>query len=464
MMGRLSVLAQVLGATPPAVDGPVQRIHTDSRTVEPGDLFVALAGDRFDGCDFVADALAKGAIGAIVPPHRRAEFPADGPFLAMEPLTAYQALARWHRDRCAFPVVAITGSAGKTTTKELLASLLSFFVSPGQTVAKNLANHNNDIGVAQTLLNLNPDRHGFAVVEMGMRGPGEIDRLARTARPDVAAITNIGTAHIGRLGSQEAIAHAKCELLAALAPDKTAVLNGDDAWLCRRAPQVWAGSTLFCGLTAGEMRGEIRGDRLTVTMGDRQWTGQPPLPGAHNARNLLLAFGVLQALHLPWETLPPELPPPDLPAGRARCYALGGVTVLDETYNASPEAVQAAIRWLATLPARKRWAVLGTMKELGAQSAALHQQVGACLQAEGIDGVVVWCDGEADGLLDCGIPAWGATTPTEIAERLMTLVQPGDALLFKASRSVGLETALQIWSDRWTVTTNSLAKGGEANR
>ncbi|HAN45175.1 MAG TPA: UDP-N-acetylmuramoyl-tripeptide--D-alanyl-D-alanine ligase, partial [Cyanobacteria bacterium UBA8156] len=273
MIGWLSALAQVLGVTPPSVDAPVQRIHTDSRTIQPGDLFIALAGDRFDGCDFALDALTKGAIGVIVPPHRRPEFSPDGPFLAAEPLAAYQTLARWHRDRCGFPVIAVTGSAGKTTTKELLASLLAFFVPTGQTVAKNLANHNNDIGVAQTLLGLNPKQHGFAVVEMGMRGPGEIDRLARTARPDVAAITNIGTAHIGRLGSQEAIAQAKCELLAALAPDKIAVLNGDDGWLRQRAPQVWAGRTLFCGLATGELRGDFLGDRLTVTRGDRHWTG-----------------------------------------------------------------------------------------------------------------------------------------------------------------------------------------------
>ncbi|MGQ9867161.1 MAG: UDP-N-acetylmuramoyl-tripeptide--D-alanyl-D-alanine ligase, partial [Pseudanabaenaceae cyanobacterium] len=455
MVGSLAAVAQVLGVSPPDRDAPIQRIHTDSRTVEPGDLFVALAGNRFDGCDFVAEALAKGAIGVIVPPHRRPEFPPDGPFLAAEPLAAYQTLARWHRDRCPFPVIAVTGSAGKTTTKELLAGLLSFFVPSGYTVAKNLANHNNDIGVAQTLLSLDPARHGFAVVEMGMRGPGEIDRLARTARPDVAIVTNIGTAHIGRLGSQAAIAQAKCELLAALTPDKTAVLNGEDPWLQRQAPQVWSGPTLFCGLGTGDLQGARQGDRLTVTLGDRQWTGKPPLPGEHNARNLLLAFGALQALHLPWETLPAELPTPDLPAGRARCYTLGGLTILDETYNASPEAVMAAIRWLATIPARKRWAVLGTMKELGDRSVALHQAVGACLQAAGIDGVVVLCDGEADTLLDCGIPAWGATTHPEIAERLMTLVEPGDALLFKASRAVGLEQALQIWCDRWTAAIAS---------
>ncbi|NJK60713.1 MAG: UDP-N-acetylmuramoyl-tripeptide--D-alanyl-D-alanine ligase [Oscillatoriales cyanobacterium SM2_1_8] len=448
-LGSLATLAQVLGTAPPVSDAVVQRLHTDSRTIEPGDLFVALAGDRFDGCDFVAEALARGAIGAIVPPQRRGEFAVAGPFLAAEPLAAYQTLARWWRERCPLPVVAVTGSAGKTTTKELLASILTFFVPAGQTVAKNLANHNNDIGVAQTLLTLHPERHGFAVVEMGMRGPGEIDRLARMARPDVAAITNIGTAHIGRLGSQGAIAAAKCELLAALPPDKMAVLNGDDPWLTQTAARCWSGPTLHCGFEGGEVRGVHRGDRLTVTAAHRQWTGTLPLPGAHNARNLLLVFGVLQALDLPWETLPADLPLPDLPAGRARWYPLGGVTILDETYNASPEAVMAAIGWLATVPARKRWAVLGTMKELGDRSTDLHRAVGDCLKAQAIDGVVVLCDGEADVWLDCGVPAWGVTTHAAAADQLLTLVQPGDAVLFKASRSVGLEQALQQFGDRW---------------
>ncbi len=408
-------------------------ITTDSRHVQPGEIFVALRGDNFDGHEFVATALAKGAMVAIVDPYFMPTSPL--PLLVVaDTLQAYQVIAQWWRQQLKTTVIAITGSVGKTTTKELIAAALSCYGS----VLKTQANYNNEIGVPKTLLDLDI-HHAFAVVEMGMRGAGQIALLSQIALPDVAVITNVGTAHIGLLGSREAIANAKCELLAEMPATAIAVLNQDIPLLTQTAARVWSGATIGYGLHNGDLQGKLI-DAETLQVRGQQFP--LPLVGEHNALNYLAVLGVLQALGLDWTPLQVGLTV-DLPGGRAKRYELpNDVVVLDETYNAGLESMVAAVQLLATTPGTRRIAVLGTMKELGDWSIALHEQVGAAAQAGHLDKLLILADpAEAAAMAAGAAPLDTEILPNHAAvvQRLQEIVQPGDRLLFKASRAVGLD-------------------------
>lgn len=426
-------------------------VSTDSRNIQPGELFVALEGENFDGHKFVELAIAKGAVAAVVSTEWSApEQLATATLLRVDDtVRAYQALACWWRDRCNLPVIAVTGSAGKTTTKELVSVMLSRYTQQGKQVHKSEANHNNDIGVAKTLLAIDPDRHDFVVVEMGMRGRGEIGRLSQTARPNVGVITNIGSAHIGRLGSKSAIAAAKCELLEYMAWDGVAVLNADDELLQSTASGVWQGRTITFGLGVGDVNGDLVENWLQVA----GLTFSLPLPGRHNALNFLAALAVVKALGLDWQVLSKGIDSLNLPAGRAQFHNLpNDVVILDETYNASPEAVIAALHLLAETSAQRRWAVLGTMKEMGDASVVMHTQVGKVAKELGIDRLIVLTDGEADAILDGagGLPlAQGYATNAEVVQELLRSVKSGDRLLFKASRSVGMDQLVKDFQAAW---------------
>ncbi|WP_371257837.1 UDP-N-acetylmuramoyl-tripeptide--D-alanyl-D-alanine ligase [Synechococcus sp. PCC 7502] len=451
----LAIAIAIMEAEPIRVDqnAIVLGISTDTRTLETGDLFFALAGESFDGHKFVAKAISSGAVAAVVNEtwfnNSSNNENAQGTFLVVKDvLNAYQNLATWWRSQCKLPVIAITGSAGKTTTKEIISQLLSFY---GR-VHKSAANHNNDIGVAQTLLRIDPQHHDFVVVEMGMRGKGEIARLSQVAAPDVAVITNIGTAHIGRLGSQQAIAEAKCELLAYLPTSSVAVLNGEDQLLLKTATQVWQGKAITYGLNGGDVKGNLTTD-ATIQVEGRSW--KLPLSGRHNAMNFLAGLGVIKSLGLDWQKISTNIGNLDLPAGRAKIYSLQDhVTILDETYNCSPEAAIAALHLLAQIPTQgRRWAVLGTMKELGAMSASLHAQVGQTAKDLKIDCLLVLSDGESDEILTgvgkdfkyvgkCG-------DRSELVKILLNQVQTGDSILFKASNSVGMNVVVQEFQAAW---------------
>ena len=308
----LAEIANVLDAPLTSVpsrtrQSQVSNISTDTRDLRRGDLFVALKGDKLDGHVFVETAISNGAIAAVV---HQDQLPENLPCLpVVDTLVAYQLLGQWWRSRQRASIVAVTGSVGKTTTKEIIAAALS---TKGE-VLKTQANYNNEIGVPKTLLQLGPG-HDFGVVEMGMRGPGEIALLSRIAKPDVAVITNVGTAHIGRLGSEQAIADAKCELLAELSSGGIAVLNYDNARLTETADRVWSGVTITYGLTGGDVRGQFLDSQTLIVDGVRL---PLPLPGRHNAQNFLAAIAVMQALALDWRTLAGGITV-DMPAGRAR--------------------------------------------------------------------------------------------------------------------------------------------------
>jgi UDP-N-acetylmuramoyl-tripeptide--D-alanyl-D-alanine ligase len=412
-------------------------ITTDSRSVKPGEVFLALRGETFDGHAFVETAWKRGAIAAIV--DRLLPLPIPQ-FVVPDTLKAYQKIGRWWRDRFNIPVIGITGSVGKTTAKELISAVLS---THGK-VLKTEANYNNEIGVPKTLLGLT-EAQDFAVVEMAMRGRGQIAELTEIARPDIGVITNVGTAHIGLLGSEDAIAQAKCELLAEMPKTSIAILNHDNQRLMDTAATVWQGKTITFGLGGGDVCGKlIDADTIEV----EEILLPLPLPGEHNALNYLAAIAVAKALNIDWSNLANGLSV-ILPDGRAKRYELeNDIVILDETYNAGLESMLAALKLLAQTPGKRRIAVLGTMKELGDRSLKFHQQVGEAARQLHLDALFILANSpEAAAMAKGaeGLPIVEVTdfaTPNAhqlLAERLQEFTQTGDRVLFKASHSVALD-------------------------
>lgn len=412
-------------------------VTTDTRTLQPGDIFVALVGDKFDGHNFVDTAIAKDAAALVL--SRQLPINKDIPqFVVSDTLQAYQQIASWWRDRLDIPVIAVTGSVGKTSTKELIAAVLGTQGS----VLKTQANFNNEIGVPKTLLEITSE-HDYAVIEMAMRGRGEIALLTDIARPTVGIITNVGTAHIGRLGSREAIAQAKCELLARMPNTGVAVLNYDNSLLTATAAEVWQGETVTYGLTGGDVRGEII-DRKVLRVAGQDFP--LPLAGIHHASNYLGAIAVAQVLGIEITPLTAGLTV-QLPKGRSRRYDLANdIVLLDETYNAGLESMLAALQMLKETPGKRHIAVLGTMKELGEYSEALHRQVGEKIQELELNLLLVLADESATKAIATGatnISSFCFSDRDTLTTQLQELIQPGDRILFKASNSVGLNQVVE---------------------
>ena len=434
----LTQLTQLLAAKPfnlanTTLASTCTGIATDTRNLQPGEIFVALRGEKFDGHEFVSVAIQKGAIAAIV--DRCFEITnIPVPLLQVaDTLQAYQKIASWWRDQFDIPTIGVTGSVGKTTTKELIAAVLA---TRGN-VLKTHANYNNEIGVPKTLLELGT--HDYAVIEMAMRATGEIALLTQIVRPTIGVIVNVGTAHIERLGSEEAIANAKCELLAQMPASSVAILNQDNPLLIATAKRVWQGETVTYGLEAGDIKGELIDEQTIRVQGV-----QLPLPlrGRHNASNFLAALAVAKVLDIDWSPLTAGLAV-DMPSGRSQRYELpNDVVILDETYNAAPEAMVASLQLLAQTSGKRRIAVLGAMKELGERSLQLHQKVGGMVRQLNIDLLLVLVDGadaEAIALSAEGIPSECFTTHADLLQRLKEIVRDGDRILFKAAHSVGLD-------------------------
>ncbi|MBT9310903.1 UDP-N-acetylmuramoyl-tripeptide--D-alanyl-D-alanine ligase [Leptothoe kymatousa] len=444
-MSSLGSISQVLAAlndhlvkhtlSSSQLEQRVATISTDTRTIKPEDIFLALEGERFDGHQFVRQALSTGATAAIT---RQGIITDDTPRIEVhDTLLAYQTLGRWWRQQLGLPIVAITGSVGKTTTKELISAVLSLHGK----AHKTQANFNNEIGVPKTLLELTPG-HDYGVVEMGMRGPGEIAVLAKITQPDIAVITNVGTAHIGRLGSEQAIADAKCELLTNMPADGVAVLNYDNSRLMDTAAKVWSGKTITYGLTGGDIHGQYKEQTVVV-----DGLALPlPLEGQHNALNYLSAIATLQALNLDWHALKHGLTV-ELPSGRAKRYELANdIVILDETYNAGAESMAAALKLLKAQAGQRHIAVLGTMKELGHKSVELHHTIGNLVKKLGIDQLLILADpAEAKAMAKGAgaIPSQLFNNHTELAQHLKQHMETGDRILFKASRSVEMDRVIE---------------------
>ena len=423
-------------------DALVGRVCTDSRQLQAGDFFVPLVGERFDGHHFLAQLPEHKVQAAVVSRSWTEPLPSGLLHWRVDDtLLAYQQLALLHRRALAKPLVAVTGSAGKTTTRELIRAALA----PLGAIQASEGNNNNDVGVPLTVLGASA-ADAALVIEMGMRGPGEIERLSRCTEPDLAVITNIGTAHIGRLGSREAIAAAKCEITAGLHPKGTVVIPAGDPLLESALAAVWSGRVLRVRLAddpevESDLVGDVNGDQLLIDA-DRL---PLQLEGRHNARNLLLAVAVADQLGVSRKAL--QAMQVTVPGGRNRRLQQGGLTLLDETYNASPEAVLAALELLAAQPGR-RFAVLGTMLELGDRSLELHQEVAARAVQLGLDGLVL-VDGGAEGKAMAEVAAplphlQLVSHPEDAAAPLAAWLNSGDVLLLKASRGVALERLIPL--------------------
>jgi UDP-N-acetylmuramoyl-tripeptide--D-alanyl-D-alanine ligase len=464
-----AIVAGVVLAAPPAglAACRVRRVHLDSRSVRPGDLFVAVAGERFDGHEFVAAALAAGAVGAIVrrdfvPP--RGSAAAGGrrraPFVlgVADPLRAYQTLAAAHRGRFVLPLVAVTGSNGKTTTKEMVASVLA----RRWRTLKTEGNLNNRIGVPQTLFRLAP-RHQAAVIEIGVDDMGQTTRLCEIVRPTLGLITNIGSDHLEFFGSMDRSAESKAELLAELPADGAAILNADDRYFGLFAARARCRVVSFGLVRSADVRAlEIAPYgragtqfRLVLPGRARRPLAQIRVLGEHNVVNALAAGAVGVALGLPAEAIVAGLARFRPAAMRSQIEHKQGVRIINDCYNANPVSMRAAIRLLAETPASgRRIAVLGDMLELGPTTAELHAEVGAYVAAQGIDALLT-C-GPLAHELAVGARAAGldAARVAEFADAavaavgLLATVRAGDVVLVKASRGVRLERVVQALHDR----------------
>lgn len=411
----------------------------DSRTLNPGDFFIALRGPKNDGHDHVAAAFARDASIAIV----EREIPGAGPQIVVpDSLAALQTLAAKARMRWAGKVIGVTGSAGKTTTKDIIAALVSAGFRTGRTVG----NLNNEYGVPVSLLRL-PDDAEAAVIEMGMNHAGEIAALAKIAKPQIGVVTNVGWAHAENFEDGiDGIARAKKQLIDELPTDGIAVLNADD----ERVRTFGDGrKTVTFGFAAGA---DVRAEnvRLSQAGAKFQCLGiefESPLAGRHEVSNVLAGIAVAHAMGIAPERL--LQPVRNLTAGKMRGERLerNGITVINDSYNANPEAMRSMLELLRDTPARRRIAVLGEMLELGREAESLHRGTGKFAAEQGID-ALLGIRGAARYLVDearealSGGAAYFFDTPEEAGDALVEMARAGDVILFKGSRGVQVERAL----------------------
>lgn len=455
----LDQLAEIVGGDVAEVaDGTrtVASVTIDSRTAGFGALFVPVAGDHADGHDFIPDAVGRGATGYL----RATDQPEPaepGCVVVDDPADALLGLGAWVRDEVAPFVVAVTGSQGKTTTKDLMAAA----IGAGRVTVSSPGSYNNDLGVPLTCCRLEIGSE-VLVAEIGSRGLGHIARLAGLIRPDVAVITGVGASHLELLGDIDTVARAKAELVAALGPDGVAVLNADDARVLAMSrlapgPVVTFGLAPDADWRATEVvTDESARPRFTVT-GPRGDSAEVRLrlPGTHNVINALAALAAADACAV---SLPEAVAA--MAGARVSSWRMemgrtsDGVTVLNDAYNANPASTAAALDTLMRIAtAGLRWAVLGLMAELGSGSAQAHREMGELAAKLGVDRlVVVGPDAAAvgDGALAAGLTTDRVThvnTPEDALDLLREELRPGDAVLVKASRAVGLERVALALAD-----------------
>jgi UDP-N-acetylmuramoyl-tripeptide--D-alanyl-D-alanine ligase len=447
MKFSLRAVADALGVSLPAnPDAMVTGWSVDSRTLQPGDLFFALRGPLHDGHKHVAEALEKGAAAAVV----EETVGLEGLVLRVgDTLRALQELAAWARREWRGDVVAVTGSAGKTTTKDVMAEMLATEMA----TAKNQGNLNNHVGLPLSLLRLEETAR-VAVLEMGMNHAGEIRDLAAIARPDVGVVTNVGYAHIENFDSVEGIAAAKRELIEALGDRGTAVLNADDERVAAFAAG-HHGRTILYGQSPSA---QVHAEDVEYTLGDgspgvRFRVGavrfESALTGRHSVSNLLAGIAVAGVYGVPPDRLKERVQ--QLTPGKMRGERLrhNGVLIFNDCYNSNPDAVRAMLEVVRDTPAGRRIAVLGEMLELGRWAEPLHRDVGNYAAVCGFD-VLVGIRGAACFMVDAvkraGLTADAAfffDDPQEAGRLVRTLAQPGDVILFKGSRGVHVERALE---------------------
>jgi UDP-N-acetylmuramoyl-tripeptide--D-alanyl-D-alanine ligase len=444
-----------------------QGYSIDSRTVQPGELFFAVKGERLDGHDFVEQALSRGAISAVVRKDQLARYSsyssAAGLLAVDDTLVALQTLATAVRKMWGKTAIGITGSMGKTTTKEAMAHLLAIKYR----VHRTKGNFNNHFGLPLGLLTLEPE-YDLAVVEMGMSHIGEIAALARIASPNEAVVTNVAPVHLESFHSIAGIARAKYELIEALPHGGTAVLNADDEYV-RQFGRDFKGQVVLFGLKPnGHVPADVRaenveilgpeGTRFDLVSHEVRQPVQSPLLGKHNVYNVLAAAAIALEHGITPSEIAAALPSLQAADRRGQVVQLGNITVLYDCYNSSPKALMAAVDTLAAMPGRRRIAVAGEMLELGAAGEHLHRECGRYMaEAHGSQpgskldfllGVRGLAKPMVEAARDAGLKAEFVATPEEAGEWLAREAREGDVVLLKASRGVKLEKALETWQQK----------------
>ncbi|HXY07060.1 MAG TPA: UDP-N-acetylmuramoyl-tripeptide--D-alanyl-D-alanine ligase [Terriglobales bacterium] len=425
----------------------------DSRTIQPGEVFFAVQGERFDGHDFVVQALEKGAVAAVVGHDRLPKFSAKTGLMAVgDPLAALQALAAAVRRLWARPLVGITGSTGKTTTKEAIAQVLSSRLR----VLKSEGNLNNHFGLPLMLLKLEP-KHDIAVIEMGMSHAGEIARLARIAQPEMGVVTNVAPVHLEFFRSVAEIARAKYELVEALPAGGTAILNADDEYVSQfgrdfRGKVILYGRRPEARVRAENLEAQGKlGSKFDLVVEGRRERASLPLVGAHNVSNALAAVAVALECGFTLADAARELARLAPADKRGQVVQLGNITVINDCYNSNPKALNAMVDALATMPAARRIVVAGEMLELGPSGDILHRQSGEHMAGKKID-MLVGVRGLAESMVEAargaGMRAEFVGTPEEAGDWLARETQAGDLVLVKGSRGVKLEKALERFRER----------------
>ena len=461
----LSRIAEFVSASG-SYDGNViaQRYSIDSRTIQPGDLFFAVKGERLDGHDFVEQAFSKGAVAAVVRKDQLGKYLVNTPLLQVDDtLVALQTLATAVRRLWGKSLIGVTGSTGKTTTKEAIAHVLSSRFR----VLKSEGNFNNHFGLPLTLLRLEPE-HDAAVIEMGMSHLGEIAALAKIAQPEIGVVTNVAPVHLEFFKSIGEIARAKYELVESLPAGGIAVLNADDEYVSQFGRDFHGKVVLYGLRTQADVRAEnakhhgAEGSTFDVVVGGCREKASLPLVGAHNIYNALaaVAVGIERGLTLS-EALGAlaTLAPADK---RGEVVKLGNITIINDCYNSNPKALDAMVDALAAMPAKRRIVVAGEMLELGAAGEEMHRSSGRHMAERKID-VLVGVRGLAQSMVDSaresGMRAEFLATPQEAGEWLARETREGDVVLLKASRGVKLEQALEYWKSHRAGASGAVESG-----
>jgi len=450
----LSKIAEFVAAAGEfAPEEVAQGYSIDSRSVAPGQLYFAVKGERLDGHDFVEQALEKGAAAAVVRKDQMSRYPRQTRLLAVEDtLVALQTLASAVRKLWSKPLIAVTGSAGKTTTKEAIAHVLGTRFR----VLKSEGNFNNHFGLPLMLLKLEPE-NDVAVIEMGMSHAGEIRALAKIAQPEIGVVTNVAPVHLEFFDSLAGIARAKYELIESLAASGTAVLNSDDEYVSQFGRDFKGKVVMYGTRATADVRAEkillkgTEGAEFDVVIGGVREHARLPLVGEHNVLNALAAVAVglergLEAAEAMRALA--TLAPADK---RGQVLQVGNITVINDCYNSNPKALEAMVNGLAAMAARRRIVVAGEMLELGPAGQEMHRLAGQHMAGKNIDvllGVRGLAQAMVEGARQAGIRAEFVASPEEAGEWLAREAQDADVVLLKASRGVKLEKALETWKVR----------------
>jgi UDP-N-acetylmuramoyl-tripeptide--D-alanyl-D-alanine ligase len=446
-LSRAAEFMQATGDFDPAVVAASYSI--DSRTIQPGGLFFAVHGERLDGHDYIDAALGKGAISAVIEKQQAARFPDKARLLVVEDsLVALQRLGAAVRRLWGKPLIGVTGSAGKTTTKETIAHVLA----TRHKVLKSQGNLNNHFGMPLQLLKLEPE-HEIAVIEMGMSHAGEITALAKLAQPDCGVVTMVAPVHLEFFESIAGIARAKYELIESLHAGGIAVLNADDEYVSQfgrdfhgRVVTFGRHSSADVAAQNIESRGP-EGSAFEMVANGQRVHAVLPLLGEHNVYNALAGVAVGLQYGVSLEQAAASLATLSAGDKRGEILKINGATIINDCYNSNPKALDSMVRSLAKMPAERRIVVAGEMLELGPAGEEMHRTTGRHMAESGIDlviGVRGLAQAIVDGAREAGVQAEFVSTPEEAGEWLQRELKPGDVVLLKASRGVRLERALEV--------------------